>query len=181
MFPSDGEPEEPGQVRVVYNPKTGKYLFQDPEMGNIFIKRDEAVKRLRYNAEQGQLVDSFGNAVGVGSLGLPAAGYEFEFKYKTASYTPLTTPPQDFQPAPGTTLQLRLVIIDPDGNVHVVYKSFGENQKWDPETEQKMIGEAADEAVPGRKRVDIGSPPLEGLEVRKDYSVMKIATKKIGP
>jgi hypothetical protein len=63
----------------------------------------------------------------------------------------------------------------------VIYKSFGENQKWDAETEQRMIGEAVDEAVPGRKRVNIGSPELEGLEVRKDYTILKVSTKKIGP
>lgn len=181
MFPPETEPEELGQVRVVYNPKTGQYLFQDPERGNIFIRRDEALRRLAYDAESRQVVDSFGNPVGVGSMGIPAAGSTFEFKYKDASYMPLTVDPHDFQPAPGTTLQVRLVIIDENGNVQVVYKSFGENQKWSQEVEQKMIGEAVDEAIPGRKRVDIGSPPLEGVEVRKDYSVMKVSTRPIGP
>jgi hypothetical protein len=113
MFPPGGEPEEPGKVRVVYSPKTGQYLFQDPEMGNVFLRRDEAVRRLRYDAEAGQLVDSFGNAVGVGAIGKTIGAYVQEFKYKTVSSDLLTTPPQDFQPAPGVSLRLRVVVIDP--------------------------------------------------------------------
>jgi hypothetical protein len=181
MFPEEELTEREGRVRAVYTAKLRLIGFQDPDMGNIFIRRDEAVGRLRYDPELGQVVDSFGNPVDVGGMAFPAAGSSFEFKYKTAEYLPLTVNPEDFQAAPGTTLQLRLVIVDGEGNIHVLYKSFGENRSYDPDIEQQMIGEAVSEAVPGQKVVNINTPPMEGIEIRKDYTVMKVSTRPIGP
>jgi hypothetical protein len=176
-------PEEPiegeGLIRAVRDPRTGRYLFQDPERGNIFIRRDEALRRLLYDAELEEFVDSFGNPVGVGSFGLPAAGYSHEFKYKTTQTVPLDVDPSDYQAAPGQTLQVRLVIVNPDGSISVVYKSFGENRPWDPETEQAMINEGVSETAPGQTTVKVGYDGLEGVEVLKSYSVLKVRTKAL--
>jgi len=181
MFPEEEGTEREGRVRAVYTAKLRLIGFQDPDMGNIFIRRDEAVGRLRYDPELGQVVDSFGNTVDVGGMAMPAAGYTYEYKYKTAEYYPLTINPEDFQPAPGLTLKVRLVIVDSEGNLHVFDKSFGENRTYDPDIEQKMIGEAVSEAVPGRKTVKSDSPPMEGIEIRKDYTVQRVSTRKLGP
>jgi hypothetical protein len=181
MFPEEEGTEREGRVRAVYTAKLRLIGFQDPDMGNIFIRRDEAVGRLRYDPELGQVVDSFGNPVDVGGMAFPAKGYSYEFKYKTAEYLPLTVNPEDFQAAPGTTLQLRLVIVDGEGNIHVLYKSFGENRSYDPDIEQQMIGEAVGAVVPGQKTVNINTPPMEGIEISKSYTVMRVSPKRLGP
>jgi len=181
MFPEEELTEREGCVRAVYTAKLRLIGFQDPDMGNIFIRRDEAVGRLRYDPDLGQVVDSFGNPVDVGGMGLPAAGYTYEFKYKTAEYYPLTTAPEDFQPGPGLTLSVRLVIIDDKGYLHVVDKSFGENRSYDPDIEQRMIGEAVSEVTPGQTTVDLGTEPLFGIEIRKDYTVKRVSVRRVGP
>lgn len=180
MLPPEGELEEGPRVRAVYT-QYGRFVgFQDPDLGNVFLNRDEGLRRLRYDPEIGVVVDSFGEGVAVGAMKMPSGGYTFEFKYKSAEYIPWSAPPEEFQPRPGDTLQVRLVIIDPDGNVHVVYKSFGENQKWSAEVEAQMVGEAVSETRPGLLDVFFYSPPMSGIEMRKDYSVQRVSTRRVG-
>ena len=184
MFP-EGEIEyaEPGSVRIIYDAQGRFRTFMDPETGR-FIRKDEGIQRLGYDPVSGLWYDSFGNTVGVGAFGPSTAPYTLPpdtYKYKTATYTAWTRDPEDFTPYPGAQLQVRLTIVDETGAILVVYKSFGENRGYDADIEQQMIGEAVSEVVPGQKTVSLGYGISERIELRKDYTVQAISTKKLGP
>ena len=181
MFP-EGEIEyaEPGSVQIVYG-KGGWFAnFRDPQTGT-FIRKDGAIENLGFDPISGEWYDSFGNTIGVGAFGPSTAPYTYSYKYKDAVYSAWERAPEKFTPSPGATLQVRVVAMDETGRLYVIYKSFGENKKWSADVEQQMIGEALSETVPGGKTVNIFSPPFEGILLRKDYTVQRVSTRKLGP
>ena len=106
--------------------------FTDPDKQDAPLTVDEGTARLTGDPETGLITDSLGQEVGVGAMAFPAEGTAFDFKYKSAEYTPFEGDPSEFTPQPGQTLELRVVAVGPQGDVNVVYKSFGENRALVP-------------------------------------------------
>lgn len=138
-------PERLGQrVRVVRDRQGRVVGFQDPDKRNIFIRRVDAVPRLRYSVERSQVEDSFGNRVGVGALGLPLRGYDVAFKVKEAAYRPLAIDPLSFRPNPDQELIEKTTYTTKDGKLVTSEMSYGLGEKYDPsKTGRKWRHEAS--------------------------------------
>ena len=141
-------PEERGQrVRVVRD-KSGRVVgFQDPDRGNVFITRSDAIPRLRFSVDNQRIEDSFKNPVGVGSLGLPGRGVTVGFKVKEATYKPLSTDPTTFTPRPNQEIVERTVFIDRNGKLVSSETSYGLGKKYDPSKTGGRWRRAASKAV----------------------------------
>jgi hypothetical protein len=181
MFP-EGEIEyaEPGSVRIIYDAQGRFRTFMDPETGR-FMRKDLGIELLGYDPVERQWYDAFGNTLGVGAFGPSTSPYTHKYTFKQAEYSAWEGDPADFEPAPGAQLQVRLTIVDETGAIFIVYKSFGENRRYDADIEQQMIGEAVSEVVPGQKTVEMPSPPMEGIELRKDYTVQRVSYIPLKP
>lgn len=181
MLPEEQQGGQELRVRAVYD-STGRLVgYQDPDANNIFILRDQGISRLHYDAEQGLITDSFDEAVAPFNLGFPSRGYSVNFKYKTARYKVWDAPPQDYNPQPGQALQVRIVIVDTDGVVHVIYRSFGEGQGWSQELEDKILGEGALNEQTGLFERYLMYPYATGFEVHKSYITMTVSLREVGP
>jgi hypothetical protein len=123
-----------GQLRVrVVRDSSGRVVgFQDPDKDNIFISRTDAIQRVRFNTEEGQIQDSFGNNVGVAALAYPKSGQTVAYVEKEATYIPLSGPPEGFKPASNEEIVERVTVIGADGELHTFEISYGGGQKYDP-------------------------------------------------
>jgi hypothetical protein len=155
--------------------------FTDPDKEDAPLAHDEGISRLSADPDSGLIFDSLGNEVGVGAMAFPEAGAAFDFKYKAAEYTPFPGAPEEFIPGPGQTLQVRVLVVDPLGGVNVVYKSFGEGEEWSQDKENEMLQEAASAEFPGLTYVTLGYEGETGVEISKEYTVMTVSTRPIGP
>lgn len=131
MTESMEEEQNPG-VRVVRNRTTGSVVgFQDPLTGR-FLSRTDAISRLHYSVERGQIEDSYQNPVGVGNLGIPSRGQRVAFKVKEADYQKLSVDPVTFRPSANQEVVERTVFITKDGKFVTSETSYGLGEKYDP-------------------------------------------------
>jgi hypothetical protein len=127
-----GEEPVPGpSVRVLRNEEGRIYGFYGyPE--NRFISRSEALNRVQYNPEVGQIQDSFGNEVGVGAFRLPLRGISIETENTVQVYNRITVDPGEFPVAPNQQLIERVTVMNKDGTLSTFEVSYGAGQAYDP-------------------------------------------------
>jgi len=125
-----GEPLFEQRVKIARD-RTGRLVgFQDPDAGYKFIQREEAIVRLRLDVESGQILDSFGNPVGVGGLHYPAAGYDVATVRKLSQYRPLDVPVEQFKPGPNQELIERNVFVTAEGKLVTDTFSYGRGVEY---------------------------------------------------
>lgn len=172
---TSGEGEFLPRVRAVRDSRGRIIGFQDPDFGNRFISRSEAINRLKYDRGLEQIVDSFGNGVGIGSIAFPSRGEEVAFKTKNAIYTPLPTTPENFRPKPNQELIERIVVIDKDGNLHRFENSYGLGKRYDQSRRggwwRKSISDSL--GIPANERIP--SSDLRRAVVRKDFILKNLS------
>lgn len=135
-----------GNVRAI-SMGAGRTAFQDPDMvvrrvypdgstrliQNMFISREAAIGRLRYNEPLGRVIDSRGRIVGVGSLRLPATGRVWNYGRQTARWKPMRTITEGYRPKSNQEIIERLVLIDKDGRLRIVQTSYGRGRPYNSE------------------------------------------------
>jgi len=126
------EEEYLGRVRVVRTESGRLVGFQDPDRGNRFITRAEALDRLTYSVERDQVQDTFGNRVGIGGLAIPNRGIKVTYAVKSATYQPIPEDPLQYKPASNQEIIERFVIIKPDGSLTHFEISHGSGKAYDP-------------------------------------------------
>ena len=120
------------RVRAVRDEEGNLVGFQDPDQGSRFISRQDAIERMRYSVEEGEIQDSFGNAVGVGSLALPQRGVSVATKNTTIEYLPVRGDPLNIRPASNQEVVERTTFIRKDGTLVTVETGFGYGKRYDP-------------------------------------------------
>lgn len=168
-------PEEENKlVRVIRDRETGVVVgFQDPDTGR-FISRADALPRLRYSVEKSQIIDSFGNDVGVGAIGTPRSGNVVQFKVKEAEYTPLTTDPAAFRPNQNQEVVERTIFITPEGKLVSSETSYGLGTRYKPETAGGRWRKEAAEALKVDPNKRLPTKDLKRAVARQEYLVKTI-------
>lgn len=164
-----GESPSAFRVRIVRDSEGRVIGFQDPDFGNRFITRSEAINRLKYDREMGQIVDSFNSPVGVGSLAFPGRGEEVAFRTKNALYTPLGVDPTTFRPKPNQEIVERIVIIDKNGNLVRSETSYGLGNRFDPSKRGGWWRKKVSESLGLKPNERLPSADLQRAVVRRDY------------
>jgi len=171
---NDGE-LQPGELQIsIARSRDGNFVgFRDPATGQ-FMSRAEAVPRLRYNVERGELEDSFGEFAGVGSIRMPERGVEVGYVLKVAAYKPLDTSPLNFRPAPNQELVEHIVFVDAEGKLITLETSFGLGKRYEPNLYGGRWRQAASEALGVADSKRLPTKDLERAVVQKYYSVKTI-------
>lgn len=137
------EPSQ-GRVRAVRT-RRGVVQYQDPDMvvertyrdgtvrplRNLFIARNQAVTRVRFDFERNRIVDSFGEVIGAQHMGIPSSGRVAERKVFDLVYRPLGVDPRRFDTGPNQEVIERLVLVDRNGNVYTRETSYGLGERYD--------------------------------------------------
>ncbi len=169
-------PEEIGQRIRVARTKDGKIIgFQDPDRGNRFVSRKDALPRMRYSVEKSRIEDSFGNEIGVGSLGLPGRGVTVGFKVKEATYKPLPTSPQNFQPRANQEVIERTVFLTREGKLVSTETSYGLGQDYDPAKAGGKWRADASKAVGAKEGERLPTRDLSRAIVYQEFLVKSIS------
>lgn len=168
--------EEIARRVQVARDRTGKVVgFQDPDRGYRFISRADALPRLRYSIEKSRIEDTFGNRVGVGSLGLPGRGLSVAFKVKEATYRPLQVSPQDFQPRPNQEVIERTVFITREGKLVSSETSYGLGEAYDPAKTGGRWRRAASKAVGAKEGERLLTSDLARAVAHQEFLVKSIS------
>lgn len=169
MFP--GEEEFVPRVRAVRDASGRVIGFQDPDQGNRFITRDQALNRLRYDPSQEQILDSFGNPVGAGSLAFPERGFSVATRSRFVNYRAGGDDPMLIRIRTGEELVEQVTFVDRNGRVYTVEHSFGKGRSYDPTVKGGWFRQKASEALGLRENERIPTRDLERAVVRRDYIV----------
>lgn len=169
-------PEEIARRVHVARDRQGKIVgFQDPDRGYKFISRQDALPRLRYSVEKSRIEDSFGKEVGVGSLGLPGRGVSVGFKVKEATYRPLPTTPQDFQPRANQEVIERTVFITREGKLVSSETSYGLGEAYDPTKAGGRWRRSASQAVGAKEGERLPTSDLARAVAHQEFLVKEIS------
>ena len=167
------EPVGP-QVRVVRS-SDGRFIgFQDPALGSRFISRAEALGRLTFSVETSDLVDSFDNHVGVGSIRMPSSGIEIGYKIRTVTDLPLTSDPSIFNPDPNQQIVERVVFVKSDGTLTTMETSYKLGQAYDPASTGGRWRQSASEALGLKEGERLPTADLQRAVVLKEFFVRTI-------
>jgi hypothetical protein len=131
VLPLEPEAERPGVW--VARDSAGVFIgFRDPSTGQ-FISRQDALPRLTYSIELGELQDSLGNTAGVGSIGLPGRGVRVTYATTETvqDLVPLETNPATYAPKSNQEIVERVIFTDSDGNLITLETSWGAGTKYD--------------------------------------------------
>ncbi len=162
-------------VRVVRNRTTGALVgFQDPGTGR-FLSRTDAIARLQYSPERGQVEDSFANPVGVGSLGIPARGQHVTFKVKEADYQRLSVDVNTFKPSSNQEIVERTVLVTKEGKLVTSETSYGLGQKYQEGKYGGRWRQEASEALGTDKKARLPTKDLERAVAYREFIVKTIS------
>lgn len=170
-------PDQPeGELRVrVVRDSEGKVIgFQDPDRGNRFISRADAIRRLEYSVERGAILDSFGNPVGVGALHTPGSGYSVTYATKEATYTPIGVSPLEFRPNANQEVIERTVFVAQDGSLVATETSYGIGRPYDPHKFGGRWRRAASEALGLGANERLPTADLQRAVAWQEYQVKTI-------
>jgi len=171
------EEEQPERVRVVRDSSGRVVGFQDPDFGNRFITRDEALSRLRYDSGKSQILDSFGNPVEVGALHYTVSHAPVAFINGVWEYRGIGQDPSRARPGASQEVVEQTTVINKDGTLTTIEISGGAGKRWQENKSggkwryemSKALGLGKDEKLP--------TTDLTRFVVRKDYF---IRTTEIG-
>lgn len=175
VLPSDLPPTPSRRVRVIRDRYGRLAQFQDPETGR-FIRRDDALKRLNYDPKVGQIVDSFGNPVGVGALRIPEMGITRTFVGLEAEYQRMKVDPHAFKPGTNQEIIERTVFITKEGRMVTQETSYGLGKDYDRSKYGGRWRQGASDAL--------GLGPDERMttrELRKAVAYQEFVTKTTRP
>lgn len=148
--------------------------FQDPDRGYRFISRQDALPRMRYNLDKSRIEDSFGNEVGIGALKVPGRGVSVAFKVKEATYKPLPTSPQDFQPSASQEVIERTVFLTREGKLVSTETSYGLGEAYDPTKAGGKWRRDASQAAGAKEGERLLTSDLARLQVGQEFLVKTI-------
>jgi hypothetical protein len=117
-------------VRIVRDPLGVVIGFQDPDAGNRFITRYEALERSSFSVERGAMIDSFGNTFQAGALATPQAGRVVTYTHVSASYVPISGNPANITPGPNQEIIERQIIITPGQKLETLEISHGRGERY---------------------------------------------------
>lgn len=179
-----------GNVRAVRTgPKT--IAFQDPDLviqrtlpdgrviqiRNLFISREPAIDRLKYDFDRNRIVDTFGTTVGTKHIGLPTAGRVVDYKTLTATWSPLTTDPRKYIPAANEEVVERVVFMNREGKLVTEHTSYGLGRKYDRSKTGWWWAGKAKEALgiePGEK---VTTKELQRAVVHREFVVKRLTPR----
>jgi hypothetical protein len=128
MFPPEDD-ESGGRVRVTRG-SNGNLVYQDPDNRYHFISKQEAVRRLNWDTDQGSLADSFGNKVGPGILkGSLEGGAQVYPDVIVRSFS-FEGRPQSTHIGDNQELVERWWFVNADGSLSVGYHSYGRGNAY---------------------------------------------------
>lgn len=173
MFPE--EEEFTPRVRAVRDSSGRVVGFQDPDQGNRFISRADAINRLKYSPQQGQILDSFGNPVGVGALQFPGRGLEIATTNKILSYQRAGDDPMLIKVRSNQELVEQITLINKDGSLTQIETSYGHGKGYDPTKRGGWFRQKASEAlgVPASQRLTTSD--LYRSVARRDFIVKTVS------
>ena len=162
------------RVRAIQSNEGRRTLFQDPDQGNKFLSRADAVRRLRYDSNEQSIVDSFGTKVSPGSLQLSRSGQSFEYVKAVVVDKPTTQDPRDIQLTGNQQIVERNVIVKQDGSLVASSISSGLGEKFDEvKTGGKWAKDVSDAAglKPGER---LPTVDLKRKVLLKEYIILTI-------
>jgi hypothetical protein len=172
VLPQDQEGQ--ARVRAVRN-REGRFIgFQDPDQGGRFITRQEALSRLSFSVERGEVLDSFGNGVGVGAVKLPGRGVDVTYQTRAAEYKPMTVDPARFTPNPNQEIVERNVFMTKDGKLVTSETSWGLGKKYDPAKYGGRWRQSASDALGLDKAKRLPTRDLERAVLMREFIVKTI-------
>lgn len=164
--------EGPG-VRINRDDKGRFRGFTDAASGR-FISRTEAVQRLTFSVEGSDLVDTFGEHVGVGSIKIPASGIEIAYKVRTTTDKQLTVDPSTFKPEPNQQIVERVVFAGADGRLHTMETSYRLGRQYDPSLTGGRWRQAASEALGLKQGERLPTADLQRAVIMKEFIIRTI-------
>jgi hypothetical protein len=169
-----GEDEFIPRVRAVRD-SSGRIIgFQDPDFGNRFISRHEALERLRYSREAGAILDSFGNEVGPGALAYPQLQRTVAFINRNYTYEGLRVDPRSVRPGPGQELVEQITVIDKNGRLQTFEQSYGTGRRYDSSKYGGRWRQKISDAIGAKPNERLPSSDLQRSVVRRDYFIRGI-------
>lgn len=164
------------RVRVVRDPEGNLVGFQDPDQGARFISRQDAIERMTYSIEEGEIQDSFGNGVGVGSLALPLRGVSVATKNTITDYLAVRGDPLDVRPASNQEIIERTTFITKSGRLVTVETGFGYGRRYDP---SKYGGRFRQQAAAALELPEGERLPTSDLKRAVAYQEILIRTTRV--